>query len=114
MKPLEAGDLRHRVEIRRGAKEKDGKGGSVMVWTEIAKPWAEVISLDGKEALADRVMEGISSYRIRIRYRAGIGTIDHQVRYGGRDLNITSAEDPNGDREQLVILATTAAAVKGG
>jgi len=111
MKPLEAGDLRHRIEIRRGTKEKDGKGGSTIAWTPIAKPWAEVISLDGKEAMAEHVKQGVASYRIRIRYREGINTND-QVRHGALELNITSAADPNGDREQLVILATTAAALK--
>jgi SPP1 family predicted phage head-tail adaptor len=112
-KRLGAGRLRHRIEIRRRSREKDGKGGYTDVWTSIAKPWAEVVSLDGKEGMAEHVLQGASSYRIRIRHREGINTND-QVRHGALELNITSAVDPDGMREQLVILATTAAAVKAG
>lgn len=113
MKALQCEDLRHQIEIRRRTRQKDGRGGYTDDWAQIARPWAEVISRDGKESMAEHVMQGVSSYRIRIRYREGISTND-QVRYGALELNITSAADPDGTREQLVIIATTAAAVKAG
>ncbi|MBM7407059.1 MULTISPECIES: phage head closure protein [Sphingomonas] len=111
MSSLAAGRLRHRIEIRRRSRQKDGKGGYTDEWATIATPRAEVASLDGKEGLAEHVLQGVSSYRIVIRYREGIRT-DDQVRHGALELNITSAADPHGTREQLVILATTAAALK--
>lgn len=96
---------------------KDGKGGWTSGWSTIARPWAEVLGLSGNEAMLESIQQGNASYRIRIRWRADIKTAD-QVQlgagFGGLELNITSAVDPNGDREQLVILATTAAAQKAG
>jgi SPP1 family predicted phage head-tail adaptor len=113
MSGLAAGRLRHRIEIRRRTRQKDGKGGYIEVWAPVATVRAEVVSLDGKEGLAEHVVQGVSSYRIRVRYREGIRT-DDQVRHGSLELNVTSVADPYGTREQLVILATTAAAVKAG
>ncbi|AJP72931.1 phage head closure protein [Sphingomonas hengshuiensis] len=113
MTPLRAEDLRHRIEIRRPTETKDGKGGWTTSWPVIALPWAEVIGLDGRESVMDQVLEGVSVYRIRIRWRAGI-LVKDQVRHGAVTLNITSAVDPDGKREQLVIMASTAAALKAG
>lgn len=113
LRPLRPGDLRTKIEILRPVEADDGHGADeTSGWTIVATPWAEVQGQDGREALIGQAIQGISTYRIRIRWRAGIGTGD-QVRLGGAggtDLNITSATDPNGDREQLMIIATNASA----
>jgi SPP1 family predicted phage head-tail adaptor len=79
----------------------------VTIWTTIAQPLAEVIGLDGREAVLALSLQGVSSFRIRIWYGHDIQPAD-QVKHDGRDLNVRSVIDPNGDRKQLVILADTA------
>jgi len=71
---------------------------------------AEVLSLDGREVMLERVLQGISSIRVTMRWRAGVQASDQLLVQGdGREFNITSAEDPDLRREQLVILANTEA-----
>jgi SPP1 family predicted phage head-tail adaptor len=111
MKPLNAGDLNRKIQIRRSTEVSDGKGGYVTEWETIAEPWAEVKGQGGSEATIDHVLQSISVYRIRIRWRGDVQAAD-QIRIGALELNIRSAEDPNGDREQLVIIADTGAALK--
>lgn len=111
MKPLRTEDLIHKLKIRRSSPARDGKGGRSLTWATIAEPWAEVIGLDGRESVMDHVLQGVSVYRVRIRWRAGILNGD-QIQHGTLELNITSAVDPDGKREQLVIMANTGAALK--
>lgn len=104
--PLRASDLKHSIIIRRVIETDDGKGGYDSAWATIAQPWAEVQGLTGRESVMDQVLQSITVYRIRIRWRPGILTAD-QIAHGAINLNITSADDPDGRREQLVIIATT-------
>jgi SPP1 family predicted phage head-tail adaptor len=112
MTPLTTADLRHSITIRRPSQVSDGKGGYTTSWATIATCFAEVTGLDGREATVEHVLEGVSIYRIRIRWRAGLDVrASDQVQYAGRDLNVTApASDPDGRREQLVIMASTASA----
>lgn len=112
MKPLRRKDLKHRITVRRETDTPNGKGGYTTGWGDAGTIFAEVTGLDGRESVMDRVLQGTSVYRIRVRFGADVGPAD-QLRsigecFGGRDLNIRSIVDPNGDREQLVVMADTA------
>lgn len=115
MTPLTSRQLRHRITIRRSIQEKDGKGGYTSSWTTIASPMAELLGLAGRESVMERVLEGVSSYRVRIRWRAGlvIKASDQILLSDGTELNITApAADPDGKRQQLIIMAETQSAEK--
>ena len=103
---LKAGDLRHRILIRRLVEVPDGKGAYTSSWETVAEPWAEIKGLTGRESVMDHVLQSISVYRVRIRWRSNIKTAD-QIRHGPLSLNITSVDDPDGKSEQLVMIATT-------
>jgi SPP1 family predicted phage head-tail adaptor len=112
---LLAGQLRHKIKIKRATQTPDGKGGFDTTWPTIAEPYAEVLGQDGREAVIAQNLQGVSAYRIRIRYRSNLPRQDDQIEaagsaFGGRTVNIRSVSDPSGDREQLVILADTASA----
>lgn len=107
---LGAGDLNKKIIIRRATETDNGKGGYTTAWATIASPWAEVIGLDGREAVIGQALQGVSYYRIRIRFRADIRPAD-QIQYKDLDLNIRSVSDPRGESEQLLILADTASTV---
>jgi SPP1 family predicted phage head-tail adaptor len=103
---LNPGDLNRRVSLWHAAKVDDGKGASRVTWEIFATVFAEVIGQNGREAVIAQALQGVSSYRIRIRFRTDVSAGD-QVRYGTIDLNIKSVSDPDGAREQLLILADT-------
>ena len=112
MAPLRAGDLKHRVTIRRAVEVKTATGGYSASWEPVVTVWAEVRGLGGRESVMDKVLQGVSVYRIRIRWRGDVLTTDQLRAEGaaflGRDLNIRSADDPDGTRDQLVIVADSA------
>ena len=108
---LAAGRLRQRVDIMRAVKVANGKGGYTSTWSAIASGVpAEVLGQTGAEVMRDSVLRGVRHYRVTIRWRGDIEPKD-QLRHGGEDLNIRSAVDPDGKREQLVIIADTDGAI---
>lgn len=109
MTRVQAGALRHRVTISRMAETKNERGGLVDTPTEVATVWAEVKGLDGRESVMERVLQGVSVYQVRIRWRDDLRQSDQLAGsvFGGRALNIRSAVDPDGRREQLVIIGET-------
>ena len=113
MTPLRTRDLTHRITIRRAAQLGDGKGGFLASWTVLTVAMAEITGLDGRESVMGRVLVGVSVYRLRIRWRRGLDIrASDQVRLAdGTELNITApAADPDGQREQLVIMAESGTA----
>lgn len=112
MIPLRTADLRHKITIRRPAQAPDGKGGYTSTWSTIASCFAEIHGLDGRESTMEHVLEGVSVYRIRIRWRDGLEVkASDQVRCAAGDLNVTApGSDPDGTRQQLIIMVSTASA----
>jgi head-tail adaptor len=118
MTPLRAGDLRHRITVRRAAKVKTTTGGYRTDWGDYANAAAEVTALDGREVVMDQVLQGVSTYRVRMRWRGDLTTEDqlrsedgcfgYDAKGGQRDLNIRSAVDPDGRRRELLIIGDTA------
>ena len=103
---LSPGRLRDRVEIRRATLTRVRGGGDEATWSSLATVWAEVIGINGRESMLAQAMQGVSAYKITIRYREDIDDADQLV-HRSRELNIRSISDPDGRREQLLILADT-------
>ena len=104
---LSPGRLRDRIDIRRATLTKKPKGGGYdRSWSTLDTVWAEVIGVNGREAVIAQALQGVSAYRITIRYREDVTDAD-QIVHRGRELNIRSVSDPDGTREQLLILADT-------
>lgn len=97
---------RHKLLIRRVTEVDDNKGAYTTSWATIAEPWAEAEALSGRESVTDQVLQSLCVYRFRIRWDDNIHSAD-QVRFGGINLNITSATDPIGTRRDMIIIATT-------
>ena len=74
-----AGKYRHRITIRRYTEVEDGKGGYKTEWAPIARVWARVEGMDGREAMIASALQGISGYRITIRWRDDIRQADQIV-----------------------------------
>ena len=104
---LRAGQLRHRITIRRAQQIQNSKGGYDSSWLTVASPKARLEGLDGRESTLANTLQGISAWRITIRWRSGILQSDQILLADGTELNVASATDPDGKRERLIILADT-------
>lgn len=104
---MHAGRLRERITIRRPVNTKNHRGGIDRSWQTLAQDLsAEVVSLNGRESMIGQAFQGISSFQITIRYRDDVQQ-SYQILSRGRELNIHSAEDREGTRQWLVIMAST-------
>jgi SPP1 family predicted phage head-tail adaptor len=101
-----AGQLRHRITIRRSAEVQNAAGGYDTAWSTIATTRAKIEGLDGREVMFAQALQGISSYRITIRWRAGLQARDQIQLVDGSTLNVTAPPaDPDGRRRWLTIMA---------
>lgn len=105
---MDAGKLRDRVTFRRQTNTKTATGGLARTWADLATVWAEVINLNGREAVIGTVLQGVSTFQITVRYRTDIQASD-QIKWNGRELNVHSAEDKAGTRQWTTIIASTEA-----
>jgi SPP1 family predicted phage head-tail adaptor len=106
---FDAGRLRERITIRRQVNVKNARGGQDRSWTTVAANLsAEVVSLNGREAVIGHVLQGISTFEIRIRFRDDLKPAD-QIVWDARELNIHVAEDKLGTRQWTMIQASTLA-----
>jgi SPP1 family predicted phage head-tail adaptor len=118
---FDAGRLRHRLTIRRVIETSNGKGGYTTQWNDLAIVRAEVAGLDaqGREGIIGQALQGIATFRIRIRWRSDIMDSDQLRAFDGCfgrpndgadhvDVNIRTIVDPDGLRRQLIIIADTA------
>ena len=110
MSGLEAGRLNRRINVTRPQDMPDGHGGFITTWQPVATIWAEVISQNGREAVLSQALQGVSSYRITVRYRPDLAiSPKYQIDLDGKTLNVRSVADPDGRRVALVIFADTEA-----
>lgn len=112
---LSAGRLRQRVTIRRKTQTKKPTGGFDEAWSDLNTVWAEVIGLNGREAVIGQALQGVSYYRIATRFGTDVTDVDQLASadpavFNGKTVNVRSVSDPDGRREQLLILADTASA----
>jgi SPP1 family predicted phage head-tail adaptor len=102
-----SGKLRNRVVLLRKVRTRDSNGGFQTVWQPVGDPIAaQVEGISGNESIIAQALQGVSFYRIVLRYRPDITDAD-QLGYGALTLNIRSAVDPDGRRRETLILADT-------
>lgn len=104
---MSAGELRNQVTLMRKTRERDANGGLQTIWQPVGAPIAaNVVGINGNESIIAEALQGVSFYRIKIRFRDDIGDAD-QLLYGTQTLNIRSACDEEGRRRYTTILADT-------
>lgn len=69
----------------------------------IARPWAAIKTLDGKEIQLSNVTANIFSSRFIIRYREGI-TPDMKVKYKGKTYDILSITNDDEQNRTLTLI----------
>lgn len=105
MRPLEAGKLRHRIQILEQSRTQDPiTGSTTTVWTPVDTVWAAIEPLSARDFIAAQTLKSRVSVRITMRYRSGINT---SMRLIGPDGTAYIPEgflaDPNSGREYITV-----------
>lgn len=117
VRPLTAGECRHRITLVATIEQPDGEGGRRAIDSEIGSFWASVSPVSGieavhmvaKGAIAKGAMQlyGEISHVIRMLYPVGV-TIDASMRilFGAETLHIVAVTDDREEHRELLIAAT--------
>ena len=85
---MEAGKLRHRVNIQQQVTTQDSYGEAVNTWTDIySSISASIEPISGKEFFSGEKYNMEISHKIRIRYKSGIYP-KQRVKFGSRYFDI--------------------------
>jgi SPP1 family predicted phage head-tail adaptor len=109
---MQAGKLRHRIEIqqpvgttRDGAGAKKGKDRQA--WTVLARLWAAVEPLAGRELYNAQQVQPNLSHRVRVRYLDGVKA-KMRVKHDRRYLNIETVINLEERDRELHLMCTEA------
>ena len=100
------GRLRHRVALQAKALEYDDLGRqarSETSWYTVARPFAEVRELSGRELERANQMSPDVTHQVTIRFREEIGE-DYRFLHRNRELEIRAILDRDTNRRELVCL----------
>lgn len=100
---MQAGKLRHRIDIQRPAGGEDTYGAPDEAWDLFLTAHASVEPRSGLERTEDQAVAAEVTHVVRIRYREGV-TPDMRVKFGDRVLEIESVVDVDERGRELVLL----------
>lgn len=106
---IQAGKLRHRIEIQHKVTPRDPMTGEFgePAWELFAKVWAQVTPLSARDLIAAQAAQSEATARIVIRYRIGVlSTMRIVYRDEVYSIEGPPLEDPNSSREYLTILVS--------
>lgn len=105
---MQAGKLRHLIDIQQRTLTADAYGGRDRDWNE-ASPFATVYAaiepLSGAEQWRAKQAQSSVSHKVTIRYLAGVNP-KMRVKFGSRYLNIESVQNLGERNRTLELLCT--------
>jgi len=110
---LRSRDLNRLVSIERVTATDNQAGGQTEVWAEIGRAYVKATPIAGKEALVAGILQTQQPWRVEMRFRADLTTLDRFAASwlpAGFRLTLESVTDPDGSRDRLLILGTAAMA----
>ena len=109
---IRSGELDQRIVLQSPTTANDAKWGPQAGYSDLATVWGSVTAVSATERPVQDGVQGTASYRIVIRYRADV-TSRNRIKWRGRVLDILSAIDPDGSRDELNIDAREHPQVRG-
>lgn len=107
---MQAGKLRHRVQIQQKTAGRDPVTGEVneAIWSSFAEVWAAFTPLSSREFIAARAAQSEATARVVIRYRPGV-LPTMRILYRGDIYTIVGPPlaDPVSGKDYLSILVAT-------
>lgn len=103
---MRIGKLNRRVSLQQSGTERDAAGQAIASWTEIAKPWADIRYLNGKEYATSGTVVSGATVSVRIRYRTDVKA-SMRVVYGETIFNILAVLPDEERRDRLDLACNT-------
>ena len=100
---MEAGKLRHRVQVEERLEEQDATGQEITTWRKVGQRWASIEALTGREFIEAQALASDVTCRVRMRYLADL-TPGHRLVAGERVLEIIHVIDRGGRRAEQELL----------
>jgi len=110
--PINAGDLRHRVEIQENKsllepdKNRNEYNEEPPKWETVATRWAAILPLSGSESLAAEQVQGTTNHKVVMRYFKGLSSKKHRLKFRGRLFNISSILNIDEIGEAMELMVT--------
>ena len=102
---MQAGKLRHRIEIQSPQEVRDTNGEVANVWVSTAKVWAAVEPLSGRELWQAQQIQSEATIRVRLRFLSGL-TTKHRILSGSRLLDVKAVINRDERNEELELLCS--------
>lgn len=102
---INAGRLRKRVTIQQSSLAGNTYGEQTKTWTTFKQVWAAVEPLQGREFWAGQQVQNETTYRVRIRYLAGV-VPQMRILYGTKVLNIQQIINPQERNIELQLMCS--------
>lgn len=106
---MQAGQLRHRLEIQTPVDAQDDNGEVVRTWATVSTVWGEVVPISGNERLKNRQTSADTTHQIRTRYTTL--TPKNRIKIGSKYLYVVSAANVDEHGIELLIQAKEEVAV---
>ena len=91
---MNAGKLRHRLEVQRKTESRDSRGGVIETWTTTGTRWGAVEPLRMQERFEAQQLDARLSHRITLRHASDLSTQDRLVMENTRIFHIHSVRHP--------------------
>ncbi|MGF6976359.1 SPP1 family predicted phage head-tail adaptor [Paraburkholderia sp. JPY465] len=105
---MRIGKLNRRVSLQQPTEVRDELGQPMPGWSELARPWAYVRYLNGKEYATSGTEVSGATASVRIRYRQDV-TASMRIVHGSTILNVLAVLPDEGDREYIDLACNTGA-----
>lgn len=89
---MQAGKLRHRIELQSWTEKRNDYGEITKIWATYVRVWASIEPLRGTEALIAQQVSAELSHKVRIRYNSSV-TAKDRIKFGTRIFSINSARN---------------------
>lgn len=97
------GKLIHSVAIEKKVTQRDTYGAEIVTWVEVARAWASVEPLSGREYFQAQQMQASVDYRITMNYQPGI-VPTMRVKWNDRGFNIRSVINTEERNIELILM----------
>lgn len=106
VRPIRAGELRHRVILQSRIAARTAQGGFTYTWNNVRTISAKIEPKSGRETYFSDAVLALASHVIEVRVQSSTVTPDMRLTFGTRIFNIVQALLVDEIKHRLVIAAT--------
>ena len=105
VKPIAAGDLRHRVAIQSRTQVRTAQGGFTYTWATVNTVWARIAPATGNEYFFSDEVRSKMTHFVKCRAQTAAVLPDMRLLYGTRIFNIVGVQRVDEVQHELNIAA---------